>query len=275
LTKPHAKEAGDPCNPDVDVSGILSECPSDHFCLPDDDTWSSGLCEACPENFDDDCADFWLERDGDYACQTKCSRAPRGKCYNPLGKNPKTCSLGTFCSATESEVIEYFTERSRRLESSDEPRDCTVCPSQSTKDEVYAACLDMFADFTDAEHIVFNAKRSCLENCAPAFIAETKVKTITVLANRQSGDGKPGNDMMLLGYNMDTKKVTHNNDGHFISIEQMDGDFGVDDHLLVADSRFTSPYTANPNWQGGEEVQFSDNMIMYCCFNEQFQGDFA
>jgi len=156
----------------------------------------------------------------------------------------------------------------------------------------------MFADFTDAEHIVFNAKRSCLENCAPAFIAETKVKTITVLANRQSGgeipfvrmysfakqtepfllrppDGYPGRDMMLLGYNMDTKKVTHNNDGHFISIEQMDGDFGVDDHLLVADSRFTSPYTANPNWQGGEEVQFSDNMIMYCCFNEQFQGDFA
>ena len=158
----------------------------------------------------------------------------------------------------------------------------------------------MFDDFADDHHIDSSMK-DCMHFCDPLEIAERKAETITVLANRQSGgeipfvrmysfakqtepfllrppDGYPGNDMMLLGYNMDTKKVTHNNDGPFISIEQMDGDFGVDDYWLVEDSRFTSPYTANPNWQGGgdgAEVQFSDNMIMYCCFNEQFQGDFA
>ena len=209
--------------------------------------------------------------------------------------------VGTFCPVTESELIERYSGARRldhldELESSDEPRDCTVCPSGSTKEEIEAACYDMFDDFADDHHIDISMK-DCMHFCDPLEIAERKVETITVLANRQSGGEIPfvrmysfakqtepfllrppdkmGQDMMLLGYNMDTKKVTHNNDGPFISIEQMDGDFGVDDYWLVEDSRFTSPYTANPNWQGGEEVHFSDNMIMYCCFNEQFQGDFA
>ena len=48
----------------------------------------------------------------------------------------------------------------------------------------------MFADFADDEHIDISMT-DCMFYCDPLLIAERKVETITVLANRQNGGEIP------------------------------------------------------------------------------------
>ena len=91
----------------------------------------------------------------------------------------------------------------------------------------------------------------------------------------------PG-DMLLLEYNIGKKKAFHSRPDNYVSINQLYGGYNNDHYYYFSeDSKKADTNLVNEHWdrdspwkklEKNYEPITSEAMLMYCCYNEQFQG---